>query len=67
MHLSFLGTSLKIPSRYKSHSCIRNYTRPAICTSSLLCGIGDLPRVASEAQTNGSRTWQGQDYWTIGL
>jgi hypothetical protein len=26
------------------------------------CGIGDLPSVASEAQTNGSPMVQGQDY-----
>jgi hypothetical protein len=31
------------------------------------CGIGDLPSVASEAQTNGSPTVQGQDYRIIGL
>jgi hypothetical protein len=31
------------------------------------CGIGDLLSVASEAQTNGSPTGQGQDYRTIEL
>jgi hypothetical protein len=29
--------------------------------------IGDLPSVASDAQTNGSPTGQGQDYRTIEL
>jgi hypothetical protein len=28
-------------------------------------GIGDLPNVASEAQTNGSLTGQGQDYRSL--
>jgi hypothetical protein len=36
MHLSRIGTSLKIPSRYKSGSYIRRHSRTATSTSSLL-------------------------------
>jgi hypothetical protein len=58
MHLSHFGMSLKI-----------------FCSSNLFlvfatiheqpfhyCGIGDLPSVASGAQTSGSLVGQGQDY-----
>jgi hypothetical protein len=36
MHLSYLGTSLKIPSRQKSGCCIHIHPQTAIYTSSLL-------------------------------
>jgi hypothetical protein len=31
------------------------------------CGIGDVPRVAAEAQTNGRPKGEGQGYKTVGL
>jgi hypothetical protein len=51
MRLSNLGSSLRIPSVYKSGSWIRNRSQTAISTSSY-SGIGDLPGVASADQTN---------------
>jgi hypothetical protein len=40
MHLSHLGTSLRIPSRQKLGSCIRNHSRTAMYVSSLLRCLG---------------------------
>jgi hypothetical protein len=67
MHLSRLGRSLKISSRYKSCSCIRNIPQQPFALLHY-CAIGDLPSVASEASnkwnSDGARSglW---DYSTI--
>jgi hypothetical protein len=56
-HLPHLGTSLKIPSRHKSGSCIRNIPQQPFALLHY-CATADRPSVASEAQTNGSPTGQ---------
>jgi hypothetical protein len=60
MYMSQLGTNLNIPSRQQSALAFTTFSEQLF---SLLkfCGIGDLTSFASEAETNGSPTEQGQD------
>jgi hypothetical protein len=66
MHLPHLGTNLKLRrdrNRALAFATIHKEPFPLLH----YCGIGDLPSVVSEAQTDGKSDEVRSDYGTIGL